>query len=93
MPRQRIRKTHRGIVDTAVYTKTVDEYFLIQAGNTNAKVRYRCVNRVFNNEEEKLLKGYVIQCSKVYFSLTTSEMCKLAYELAVNVDHMAARNC
>lgn len=28
----------------------------LKAGNTNAKVGFRCVNRVFDNEKERLLK-------------------------------------
>uniref|UniRef100_A0A2H1VA32 SFRICE_041261 n=1 Tax=Spodoptera frugiperda TaxID=7108 RepID=A0A2H1VA32_SPOFR len=54
-----------------------------EAGNTSAVVGYRCVNRVFNNDEEKCLRDYLIECSGVYFGLSPLEVRKLAYELAV----------
>ncbi|KAG5876036.1 hypothetical protein JTB14_002977 [Gonioctena quinquepunctata] len=108
MQRQRIRKTERGITDTAVYKKAADEHLKdntkiralankynvchvtlyrfigkLKAGNTNAKVGYRCVNRVFTPGEEKVLQDYILQCSKVYFGLVPIEVRKLAYELAI----------
>lgn len=55
----------------------------LKAGNANAKVGYRCVNRVFTPEEENVLQDYILQCSKVYFGLVPIEVRKLAYELAI----------
>ncbi|XP_059053650.1 uncharacterized protein LOC131847939 [Achroia grisella] len=55
----------------------------IKAGNTSAIVGYRCVNRVFNIDEEKCLQDYLIECSGVYFGLSPPEVRKLAYELAI----------
>ncbi|KAF2878894.1 hypothetical protein ILUMI_27271 [Ignelater luminosus] len=79
--------------------KADDKNVIAIAGNTNAKVRYRCVNRVFTSEEETILQDYIIQCSKVYFGLVPTEVRKLSYELAVkhekkypekwDEDHMA----
>ncbi|XP_026330952.1 uncharacterized protein LOC113238326 [Hyposmocoma kahamanoa] len=55
----------------------------LKSGNTNVKVGYRCVNRVFTPEEENVLQDYIIECSKVYFGLIPTEVRKLAYELAL----------
>ncbi|XP_053611421.1 uncharacterized protein LOC128675910 [Plodia interpunctella] len=54
----------------------------VKAGNTNAVVGYRSVNRVFSSDEEKALQDYLIECSGVYFGLSPCEVRKLAYELA-----------
>ncbi|KAF2891615.1 hypothetical protein ILUMI_14558 [Ignelater luminosus] len=120
MPRQRVRKTNRGTIDTAVYRKAENEHFKdstkirilakkynvchvtlyrfiqkLKAGNTNAKVGYRCVNRVFTSEEETILHDYIIQCSKVYFGLVSTEVRKLAYEKKYlekwDEDHMVGK--
>lgn len=55
----------------------------IQEGNTTAIVGYRCVNRVFTVDEEKILQDYLLECSRVYFGLAPTEVRKLAYEWAV----------
>lgn len=55
----------------------------LESGNTNVKVGYRCVNRVFTTEEENVLQDYIIECSKVYFGLVPTEVRKFAYELAL----------
>ena len=58
----------------------------LKAGNVNARVGYRCINRVFTVEEETILQDYLIQCSKVYFGLVPTDVRKLAYELAVKYE-------
>jgi len=55
----------------------------VKAGNTSAVVGYRCVNRVFTNNEESNLRDYLIECSAVYFGLSPSAVRQLAYELAI----------
>lgn len=55
----------------------------LKSGNTNSVVSYRRINRVFTVDEESYLRDYLIECSRVYFGLSPSEVRKLSYQLAI----------
>ncbi|XP_066585533.1 uncharacterized protein [Prorops nasuta] len=50
---------------------------------SDVRMGYNAHNRVFSDEQESILGKYLIRCSDIYCGLSTKEVKKLAYELAI----------
>lgn len=49
----------------------------------NVSMGYVAHNKVFNDDQERQLAKYLMRCADIYFGLSTREVRKFAYELAV----------
>lgn len=47
-----------------------------------AKIGYASPRQIFNEEQEKKIKGYLLKASDIYFGLTPKDVCCLAYNCA-----------
>lgn len=58
----------------------------LQSGLSSPTVGYKCVKRVFSDEEEHILRDYIIASSDLHYELALREIRKLAFQLAIEYE-------
>lgn len=83
-------------IDRMTLTTYIAKYRLNPRDTHNLQSNYK-IRQIFSDEEETMLKDYIIKSSKLNYILSRKGVCKLAYDFAVannnNVPHSWDTNC